>query len=334
MTDMSLYEQLAEGIGIKDSKIIPKMFAMIADEDEAKFILAAAPPATVEKIAEKAGIQLEKANKMLRPLFEKGLIFKSKKPGVTRYYKIRNYVQFHDGTVLAPNVPEEYLALLREFEETELKALQGDRTSQDVVPFMRVVPVNVSVEAIPQVLAMDDIEKMVEDAKVIAVTNCSCRVIKPVPDVPLEVCMQLDKAATYAIDRGTGRELTKKQAMEMLRMCEEEGLVHCVINTQALGYMICNCDNKSCANWPKDRKQAHLFTSPSRFLAVVDAEACSGCEVCMDRCFFEAIDMEGENGSAQVDEKNCMGCGLCMVTCPESAISMKETRKIDSIPSP
>ena len=333
MTDMSLYEQLAESIGMKDSKIIPKMFALIADEDEAKLVLAAAPPAPIEEIAEKAGIPVDKANKMVRPLFEKGLLFKSKKPGVTRYYKIRNYVQFHDGTVLAPNVPEGYLALLREFEEIEMKGLQIDPSSPDFVPFMRVVPVNVSVEAKPQVLAMDDVEKMIEEAKVIAVTKCSCRVIKPVPDVPLEVCMQLDKAATYAIDRGTGRELTKEQAMDMLRMCEEEGLVHCVINTQALGYMICNCDNSSCANWPKNRKQARLMTSPSRFLAVVDADTCSACALCLDRCFFDAIQMEGENGTAQVTEDYCMGCGLCTVTCPESAISMKEIRKTDTIPS-
>ena len=334
MSDTTLYEQLAEIIGMKGSKIIPKMFAMIADEDEAKFVLAAAPPATVEEIAQKAGIPLEKAEKMVRPLFLKGLLFKSKKPNVTRYYRIRNFVQFHDGTVLAPDIPEAYLALLREFEETEMEEIQGEITDTERVPFMRVVPVNVAIEARPQVLAMDDVEKMVQDAEVIAVTNCSCRVIRPVENVPLEVCMQLDKAATYAIDRGTGRELTKEQAMEMLRMCEEEGLVHCVINTQALGYMICNCDNQSCANWPKDRKQTKIFTAPSRFSAVVDSDACSACEACIDRCFFDAISMEGTNDTALIAEDNCMGCGLCIVTCPENAITMKETRKIESIPSP
>ena len=50
MTDMSLYQKLAEGIGFGHSERVQKMFAMIADEDEAKFLLAAYPPATAEEI--------------------------------------------------------------------------------------------------------------------------------------------------------------------------------------------------------------------------------------------------------------------------------------------
>ncbi|MBU4317196.1 MAG: 4Fe-4S binding protein [Proteobacteria bacterium] len=333
MADLTLYEQLAESIGIKGSEIIPEMFAMIADEDEAKFVLAAAPPGTVEEIAQKAGIPLEKAEKMVRPLFLKGLLFKSKKPGETRYYKIRNYVQFHDGTVLSPDIPEGYLALLREFEKTLVKDMQEGRDQAGYTPFMRVVPINVTVDAKTQVLAMDDVEKMIQEANVIAVTACSCRTIHPVTEVPLEVCMQLDKAAVYAIDRGTGRELSKEQAMEMLHMCEKEGLVHCVINTQSLGYMICNCDNQSCSNWPGDKKYAKTFAAPSRFLAVVDSENCSACDACIDRCYFYAISMGGKGDTAQVDEDRCMGCGLCAVTCPEDAITMKEVRKIETIPA-
>jgi ferredoxin len=334
MTDMALYEQLTEIIGMKGSKIIPKLFAMIADEDEAKLVLAASPPATSEELAEKTGIALEKVEKMIRPLFLKGLLFKSKKPGVTKYYRIRNYVQFHDGTVLTPDIPEAYLALLREFEETELNPLREEIGSQGSVPFMRVVPVNVSIEAKPQVLAADDVEKMVHEANLIAVTHCSCRTIHPRPEVRLEACMQLDKAASYAIDRGTGRELSKQEALDLLRRCEEEGLVHCVINTRSLGYMICNCDNVSCSNWPGDKKYAKSFTAPSRYLALVDSGACSSCEICMDRCFFDAIHMDGDQDTARVDEEKCMGCGLCMLTCPENAISMEEVRKVEFIPEP
>ena len=332
MTDMSLYEQLTESIGMKGSKIIPRMFAMIADEDEARFILAASPPSTVEEIAQKTGIPLEKAEQMIKPLFLKGLIFKSKKPGVTRYYKIRNYVQFHDGTVLSPGIPEAYLQMLREFEETEFKAIREALDAPGITPFMRVVPVNVSIDATPQVLAMDDVDKMIDEATTIAVTNCSCRTIHPVSDVPLQVCMQLDKAASYALDRGTGRALSKPEALELLRMCEEKGLVHCVINTRSLGYMICNCDRNSCSNWPGDKRRAKSFAAQSRFAAVVNPDRCSGCETCRDRCFFDAISMSGENDAAAVDSEICMGCGLCAVACPEKAIFMKEVRPADSIP--
>jgi ferredoxin len=143
--------------------------------------------------------------------------------------------------------------------------------------------------------------------------------------------MQIDKAATYAIDRGTGRELTKKDAIELLKMCEEKGLIHTANNTRALGTMICNCDGVACANWP-DKKHPKMYTAPSRFIAQVDHDGCSACETCIDRCFFGAIHMDGQNDTAAVDEEKCMGCGLCVVICPMESILMKEVRPVDHIP--
>jgi Pyruvate/2-oxoacid:ferredoxin oxidoreductase delta subunit len=332
MNEQSLYQQLAECIGFGDSKMVPELFAMIADEDEARLLLAAAPPATIGEIAEKAGLPLEKAEQMVRPLFEKGLLFKSKKPGEPRYYRLRNFIQFHDGTVLTPGISREYLDKWKEFEAVEMPAYREKMLEVGMQPFMRVIPVNVTVTPGAQVMFYDDVTQMIDQAREIAVTNCSCRTIHEVPGVPREVCIQLDKAADYALDRGTGRRLSKEEAVELLKMCEEKGLVHTVLNQQDLGYMICNCDSEVCENWP-DKNRPKLFTAPSRFIAEVDAETCVSCETCLERCFFDAIAMEGEEGTALVDEERCMGCGLCRVTCPEGAITMKAIRDADSIPS-
>ena len=165
MTDMTLYEKLAEGIGFGQSKMVPKMFAKIADEDEARFILAAAPPGTVEEIAARAGLPVEKAEKMAGPLFKKGLIFKSKKHGPQQYYKIRNFVQFHDGTVLTPGVSQEYLDMWKEFEEKEMPAYHEMMIKAGSKPFMRVIPVNVVVNEKAQVMAFDDIKDMIDKAQ-------------------------------------------------------------------------------------------------------------------------------------------------------------------------
>ena len=70
----------------------------------------------------------------------------------------------------------------------------------------------------------------------------------------------------------------------------------------------------------------------SRFEAKVDGEACTGCELCLDSCFFDAIAMDGGDVAA-VDEGKCMGCGLCMINCPEDAIALEEVRPQDSIPA-
>ena len=55
-----------------------------------------------------------------------------------------------------------------------------------------------------------------------------------VPDKP-------DRAADYSIERGTGRKLTNEEAVRILEMCEEQGLVHVAENKQGVGHVICNC---------------------------------------------------------------------------------------------
>jgi heterodisulfide reductase subunit A-like polyferredoxin len=71
---------------------------------------------------------------------------------------------------------------------------------------------------------------------------------------------------------------------------------------------------------------------PSRFRAEVEPALCSSCEACLERCYFDAIAMEGEGGAAVVDAEKCMGCGLCAVTCPTEAIHLKEARPADFVP--
>jgi Pyruvate/2-oxoacid:ferredoxin oxidoreductase delta subunit len=330
--DMTPYKEMAKSIGFENSEMMPNMFAMIVDEDEAKMILAASPPATVEELAEKTGFTVEQSQKMLDGLFTKGLIYKSKKPDATRYYKFRSYIQFHDGTVLTPGISQEYLDLWQTFEKTEMAAVQEATKDIERHQGMRVVPVNVTVESQKTVLAPDDVSIMIEEADKIAVTNCSCRVIHGITDVPLEVCMQMNKAADYALDRGTGRELTKQEAMDMLRMCEDEGLIHCVDNKRDLGYLICNCDGDACGNWGINKAHAKIITAPSRFKAVVDMDGCTACEACLDRCFFDAIAMSGENDTAAVDPVKCMGCGVCIPTCEGDCIAMEEIQPVEFIP--
>ncbi len=332
MTDMSMYQQLSADLGFPESKMMPKMFAFIANEDEAKFMLAASPPATVEEIAEKTGFALDKVESMVEPLFKKGLIYKSKKPDAIRYYKVRYFMQFHDATVLTPGIDQAFLDLWKVFEATEQRDLQDAIKDQDFPQGMRVVPVNVSIETENQVMAFEDVKTMVEEANAVAVTNCSCRVIHGITDVPLEVCMQLNKAADYALERGTGRALTKTEAIDMLKMCEEEGLVHTVENKYGLGHVICNCDAEACGNWGHDRAYVKKFTAPSRFKARVEADLCTACETCADRCFFDAVTMQGTDDTAIIDPDKCMGCGICVPTCPVEAIVYEEVREKAFIP--
>jgi heterodisulfide reductase subunit A-like polyferredoxin len=75
------------------------------------------------------------------------------------------------------------------------------------------------------------------------------------------------------------------------------------------------------------------FVSPSRFRAVVHGEDCTGCELCIERCFFGAMSMVDDDRRVAVDEEKCMGCGVCRPVCVVDAISMDVVRPQEFVPA-
>jgi len=329
MIQADLYQQLSGVIGFADSVYLPKLFKQLADEDEAKILLAAAPPATVEELSERSGVAVGKVESSIDPLFKRGLLYKSSKPGV--YYRVRSMLQFHDASILAPGMKQEFFDLWKEYHENEFDEHMG--AIQKAIPrsAVRVVPVNVMVQPDIQVAAFDDVRQIVDRARNLAVTNCTCRVVDGRCGKTLENCIQVDKAADYAIERGSGRQLTKDETLQMLKDCEEEGLVHVVGNSRGLGHIICNCCDDCCINWINHGEGTTNFTAPSRFTAIVDPDLCTTCEICEERCYFDAISFD--SGVSEIDVDKCMGCGLCVITCDDEAISMKEIRNEDFVPA-
>ncbi len=331
----SVYEQLTDKIMLTGSKIIPRLFEMIANPEEAALLLAM--PGTPEQLANALEQPAEKVEEMCVELYRKGLSFKSFK-GVTVGYKMcRDMIQFHDATILWADATREYFDLWQEFMETEW--LDFARLAEQFFPkpFTRVIPVNQSIDAGKQkILDADSVDKIIESAEVIAVTNCTCRIIAHKCDKPLEVCLQVNNAARYTLDRGSGRELTKTEALAILRKCEEDGLVHVTMNKMHVGHFICNCCDCCCQALPLVIKEGLKICDPSRFQAIIDPDQCSSCETCLDRCYFNALELSETAGGSEtmsVIRDKCMGCGLCQVTCPEEAISMTAVREEDFIPT-
>ena len=197
MVYRELCRQLAEGIGAGESPLMPRIFEALVNGDEAKVLLAAAPPATVGELAGKTGLSPDTIATMMDSLFHRGLIFKSKKDEEIKYYRVKSVPQMHDSTSLTPGISKDILGLWKEYMKTEWPEYGGKIMEMLPGSIMRVIPVNESVEPESQILAYDDVIKIIEDAKILSVTNCSCRVIDGACGKPLEVCMQVDRAVPF-----------------------------------------------------------------------------------------------------------------------------------------
>ena len=199
-------------------------------------------------------------------------------------------------------------------------------------PFTRVIPVGKSVETgTVQVLAPENLREIIQAASRVAVTNCTCRLSMQKCDSPLEVCLQINRGADYTIDRGSGREVSKEEALEIIRKAQEAGLVHVTMNKAGVGHFICNCCGCCCQSFSLLISDGVRLCDPSRYRPEVNAEACIGCATCEDRCWFNAIEV-GEDDVAVVNEELCLGCGQCAIGCPEEAISMVDVREPGFIP--
>ncbi|MDR1036713.1 MAG: 4Fe-4S binding protein [Deltaproteobacteria bacterium] len=51
----------------------------------------------------------------------------------------------------------------------------------------------------------------------------------------------------------------------------------------------------------------------------LDADACTGCGVCVKACRVGAITLAGEDGPAVIDRARCDNCGRCVHSCPVDA---------------
>lgn len=331
MPEQDVYRELSKKVGAELSTIVPRIWEAVCSKDEARLINAL--PASAEELAQQFDKSLNEMEKILQFLFRKGLVFEAIKDGRAIYRMPRHIIQFHDASTLWPDAPIELLDLWRRYTEEEypqvpvlLKAIQAP-------PFFRVIPINEKIEPESQVLAYEDASRIVENAAVLAVTKCPCRMIMRKCDKPLEVCLQMNRGAEYAIKRGTGRQVDVEEAKAILRGAEEAGLVHLTENKAGIGSVICNCCQCCCVGLPYARKaETNGLLVSSRYRAVVEASSCTGCGICVDDCPMEAISLDAGD-LASVNADTCIGCGVCSHSCPPGAIRLTVARGRDFIPA-
>ncbi len=201
---------------------------------------------------------------------------------------------------------------------------------------LRYVPASLSID--PESHAVFPFEMMgelIQKVKVIALVHCPCRTMtrllgKKRCDHSLENCIKYDDLAEYLIEKGIGKEITKPEAMEILKKSEEAGLVHLVDNAREGIRHTCNCCG--CCCWSvgtiRRKKIPRDVLMATYFLRETDKERCTGCGQCVEICPVNVIKMEGD--FPVVDQEWCIGCGVCAGPCPTSAVKL--VRKTDAIP--
>jgi NAD-dependent dihydropyrimidine dehydrogenase PreA subunit len=200
-------------------------------------------------------------------------------------------------------------------------------------PLTRIIPIQESVPHQQEILPYEQVAKIIENARVIGLQKCACRArldflgIRKC-DHPLESCIAVDQGAQYSIDLGVGKQISKEEALQLLKEFNKRGLVHTTENFGEGSHMlICNCCSCCCnliggiTRWENPRAVAK-----ANFIATIKApENCTQCNICVEKCNFKAINLSANHPI--ISAEKCMGCGICVVNCPVDVLELKREER-------
>jgi Fe-S-cluster-containing hydrogenase component 2 len=276
-----------------------------------------AEPAPV--IARRAGLSVDEAQQRLDEMASKGLIYDIRESG-----KPPMYMGFHFIVgIWEFQVNRLNMDLIRDVDEYLERSFFNPRIWKEN-PQLRTIPIGESIPNPTEIMAYEQAEKLIQANERFAVADCICRKEKQMAgegcNKPLETCLVMGQGAEYYERHRMGRPIDKAEALALLGLANEHGLVIQPANSKDAGYM-CFCCGDCCGVLRSVKRYPQpgtLVSSP--YLAVSDEEICSACETCVERCQMDAIQV---NGYAQVLQERCIGCGLCVTTCETGAMHLE-----------
>ena len=308
----------ASGMLVKIDENAPEYYCMadIVTDEEADIAIAAGlrKERTAQWLADKVGRTVEE----IQPSLDRLVYY-----GVFRRCKI-------DGTdedsyfmqIFAPGILEmmvnnqellhEHPEVGRAFEEyTRLRMQSMGPILPDGYGLMRVIPVESAIEGIPGVTDDERLSHYLDKYDIFSVSPCSCRASRTslgdgCGHLAEDMCVQMGKGAEHYIRTGRARQITREEALEIVKRAEENGLMHDIPNIEGAGESaaICNC----CAC------------------------ACFGLRAGL---MFGARDAIRSNFVAEVDEAKCVACAQCVEVCPGNALKLGQKLCADcALPEP
>ncbi|MGN0981263.1 MAG: FAD-dependent oxidoreductase [Candidatus Limivicinus sp.] len=164
---------------------------------------------------------------------------------------------------------------------------------------MHVIPVEKAIPAESSSMDIEHISHWLDkyDGQII-VGVCSCRKQQRIRgegsgDIEGEWCIGLGDFADYMRETGKGHDITKEEALAILKQAEDRGYVHQITNIDGEEkiFGICNCAVGVC----NALRTSQLFNTPNMSASAYTAES---------------------------DPEKCVACGKCVETCPAGAVRL------------
>lgn len=183
------------------------------------------------------------------------------------------------------------------------------------------------------VMDYEKASEIINKAKTIGVSTCYCRHVKEHLgencDAPMETCLTISNSGDSSLIRhGYAREITKKEALDVIKLAKKHNLVQFAENVQSNVSFICNCCSCCCEVLSNAKK--HGFTNAinsSNYICEITEATCIGCSKCVKVCPMDAISLvdsniEGKKKIAVVNNDMCIGCGVCDSACEFDALEL------------
>ncbi len=295
-------------------------------------------PVGVDDIASNVSLPKEQVAEILEELAKRGLLFTGKTTKGERGYALHQVGMGFPQTWFwkgedTPHARNMANLVGKYFRKVTKQAFASSKTQ-----VARYIPVGKAIDHdIQAVFSFHMMETVIRQAKVFAVGHCPCRMMMKLQgrgcDHPTEVCLKFDETAQYLIERELAREITREEALEIVKKSEEAGLVHFVDN--ALGHIQHGCNCCGCACWNvgniRRKRIPRDVLMATYFIRKTDKDKCIACGHCVEVCPVNSITIRDE--FAAVDEDWCIGCGVCVAQCPSGAATLVlRADKSDSVP--
>ena len=313
-------DQYSCGFPLTESGVEFKILERIFTEEEAEMFLGLnLELETAEEIARRLGTQPDVVAPLLQRMKEKGNVFSWHRGDTVKYGAVPFVLGLYEFQL--NKMDKEFAGLCEQyFKEAFLKSIAA------VDPLMRAIPINRSLEVSHPIATYEDSRRVIENKKIISLARCICRVQQGLIDQgcgkPVEVCLSFGASAQHYIDQGLGRRITVEEALKVLDVAEEAGLVIQNSNSQNPGGMCCCCGDCCALLRALNQMPRPAEAVASKYFAVADTDLCTGCEICLERCQMGAISLTDES-LAQINLDRCIGCGLCVTRCPAGALQLE-----------